>query len=90
MCQDLSLSSHVLEHEIDLVFRDTSMKRVMYPSTDSLQLLCPDPKHPKMIMALTTHRMEHACDKMPSEACAGDLANYRMKLRHKCCRGRLW
>ena len=87
--QNLSKSSHLFEYEIDLKFRDSSMKKVTYPSTDGLQLLSPDPKYPNMIMALTTQGMEYAYDKMPYKICVGDLVDCRMKLRHKFYRGRV-
>jgi len=84
----IASTEHMFEYEIDLEFRDSTRKKVTYPSTD-VQLLCPYPNYPNTIMALTTHGIKIAYEKIPHKICVGDLVDCRINLKRKFYRGRV-
>ena len=81
---DVFKSTNDFKHEIDLVFRDSSVGKFSFPDSD-VQVLFDDDG----VFARTDEGVQLAYDKNPGNICLGDLVDCRMGVKDSFFRGRV-
>ena len=84
--EDLFKSTNDFKHEIDLIFRDSSVEKIMFPEA-GVQLLDSDCND--RVMAWTDDGVQLAYDKNVRKICLGDLVDCRVQVNQPFIRGRV-